>query len=96
MEEITLSVSWGGTVDTPTWRVSVSRFKLGEGDALTVLEDQGTGPYMAEQLADEIVGVLMHESYRMLADQFVMLCTEHCLINCDECAGHVDRREPTF
>lgn len=86
MEELTLSVGWGGTADHPTWRIAIERADWPDEGPLLVDETEGSGPTLPEHQADEVIGALMREGYRVLRDQFVVLCEVHGTPRCRECS----------
>jgi hypothetical protein len=94
MSELTLAVTWAGTADRPLWKVQVSRWAMGT-DVLVLEELTGEGPLFTESDVDSITGLLVSEAYRMLRDDFRIVCHEHELSGCGECfSTRSERRGP--
>jgi hypothetical protein len=93
-EELNVSVGWGGTAEEPTWRIEVGRWSAFDAAVLVVDELEGRGSALSENEVDEVVGVVLRECYRLLIDQFQVVCSEHNLIGCPHCGPSVERRSP--
>lgn len=93
VEELTLSVGWGGTADHPTWRIAIERANWPDEGPFLIDETEGRGPAVTEHQVDEVVGVLMAEAYRLFRDQFVVLCEAHGTPRCPECSWGAGRTD---